>query len=188
MYDEVHNNTIALVKELLGLGDAFEVLLLGGGATLHAATIAYNFLPKGQFAQYFKTGAWGTAAIKSAKKVGDVDIIYDGTEHNFTTLPKIEDLNIKKESAYLHLTSNETIGGIQWKEYPDTGDMPLIGDMCSDIASRVFDASKFSLIYASAQKNLGPAGVTIVIIRKDFLETANTDLPDYLSYKLQVEK
>lgn len=187
-YMEVHNNTIALVKELLELGDDFEVLLLGGGATLQAAVIAYNFLGEGKFAQYFKTGVWGNAAITSAEKVGKVKIIYDGTESNFTTLPKEEDIVINKDSAYIHLTSNETIGGVQWKQYPDTGDVPLIGDMCSDIFSRVFDAHKFSMIYASAQKNLGPAGVTLLIIRKDFLKTANTDLPPYLSYTLQAEK
>lgn len=189
VYSDIHAQAAKDMKDLLGLGDDYEVLFLGGGATLQFAMLAYNFLSSDKVAHYIHTGSWAKAAIRSAKKIGKVEILYDGSEHNFTTLPDAS-LSMPKESAYVHLTSNETIGGIQWKEFPSTGDVPLVADMSSDILSRQFDAKKFSLIYAGAQKNLGPAGATVVIIKKAFLEAAQEpdSLPDYLSYKLQAEK
>lgn len=128
------------------------------------------------------TGAWSEKAFAEAKLFGEVYQAASTKEGNYRSIPKLEELQFDKDDAYVHITSNNTIYGTQWKDFPDTGDVPLIADMSSDILSTPIDVSKFALIYAGAQKNLGPSGVTVVIIRKDFLERANTNIPTMLKY------
>lgn len=187
-YEAIHNRCIALVKELLGLGDDYYVLLLQGGASLQFAMVPLNFLPAGKSADYLYTGDWAKKAISEAKRVGTIRLAYNGESHNFTKLPRQEDLDLDPNAVYVHLTSNETIRGIEFFDFPSSGNVPLVADMSSDIMSHRFDAKRFALIYAGAQKNMGPAGVTLVVIRKDFLETARDDLPVILSYKTHAKE
>ena len=188
-YDAVHNETIALVKEMMGLGDKFEVLLLQGGASLQFAMVPMNLLGQGQSADYVLTGSWSQKALKEAKIIGTARVAgtteVDGV---FSSIPKSSDLELDSKAAYCHITPNNTIFGTQWRAFPDTGDVPLVGDMSSDILSRRFDPSPFGIIYAGAQKNLGPSGVALVIIRKDVLGKVNSGLPTLLSYKTHAEK
>jgi len=181
-YEESNNAAIALVKELLGLGDNYKVLFVGGGASLQFAMVPMNFLREGQVAAYCDTGAWANKAIKEAKLFGKTEVIFSSKEEGYKRVPKPADLKLPAGCAYLHVTSNNTIWGSQYHAFPDTGNVPLVCDMSSDIASRRLDFTKFSLIYAGAQKNLGPAGVTLVIIRDDFLGKAKEGLSTMLSY------
>ena len=186
LYEDVHQETIALVKELLSIPDNYKVLFLGGGATLQFGMIPTNFIKEGKPAEYVLTGSWGKKAADEAAKVGETIINWDGKPGKYTRLP--ESVTPSSNSAYLHITSNETVGGIQWKSFPKTGDVPLVADMSSDILSRTFDVKDFGLIYAGAQKNIGPAGVTMVIIRDDMVEAARDDMIAYLSYKIHADK
>jgi phosphoserine aminotransferase len=188
VYDDLHNEAVALLHELLGIPDNYSVLFLGGGATLQFAMVPYNLLQEGKTAEIVNSGAWAGKAIKDAQKIGNVRVVFDGSQSSFTTLPEPSSLQTAEDSAYLHITSNETIGGLQWKQWPDTGDVPLVADMSSDILSRPIPLEKFGLIYAGAQKNLGPAGATIIIVRNDLVETSTKNLPAYLSYKTHTEK
>jgi phosphoserine aminotransferase len=181
-YEVVHNEAKTLLKELLALPEEYEVLFLQGGASLQFAMIPMNFLPAGKKAAYVMTGVWSEKAYDEAAKLGEVVMAGTAKDNGFSSIPSIQDLSYDKESAYVHITSNNTIYGTQWHAFPETGEVPLIADMSSDILSQPFDASKFSLIYAGAQKNLGPAGVTIVVIRKDLLEKANKNVPTMLRY------
>ena len=187
VYDEVHQAAISLIKELMGVPDGYSVLFIGGGATLQFSMVAMNLMKAGGRADYANTGAWAKKAIAEAKKVGEVNIVFDGSVDGFKSLPDPAIVKPSPESSYLHLTSNETIGGIQWKSFPETGDVPLVADMSSDILSRPVDVSRFGLIYAGAQKNLGPAGVTVVIIRNDLLERSSDNLGAYLNYSVHAE-
>ena len=179
-YDEVHNEAAGLVSELLGLPDNYKVMFMGGGATLQFSMVPMNQLTGSRICDYAVTGAWGKKAFADAAKVGKAVAAYDGKGNNYTELPS--ELNISEGSSYLHITSNETIGGLQWQNWPDTGDVPLVVDMSSDIMSRPLPVEKFGLIYAGAQKNLGPAGVTLVVIRDDLLERSPDSLTSYLKY------
>ncbi len=189
-YDDVHQSAIALFKENFGLGDDHVVLLLGGGATLQFGMLPMNYLTANKNCDYVVSGAWGKKALADAKKLGTPKVLWDGAGNNYSTLPKASELAPTAGTSYLHFTSNETIGGVQWKEWPDTGDVPLVCDMSSDILSRPVPLDRFSLIYAGAQKNLAPAGLTVVIIRKDFLEKAADpkSIITYLSYKVHAEE
>jgi phosphoserine aminotransferase len=187
-YDDLHNQAISLLRELMGIPENYHVLFLGGGATLQFSMIPYNLLTEGKRADYIKSGHWAEKAVKDAQKIGKVNVLYDGEENGFTSLPEPSAVKPSKDAAYLHLTSNETIGGIQWKEWPDTGSVPIAADMSSDILSRPVPVEKFGLIYAGAQKNLGPAGATIVIVRDDLVGAHGRDLPAYLDYKTHVGK
>ncbi len=186
-YDQIHNETISLIKELLDLPSNYKVLLLGGGATLQFSMIPLNFLNSGKSCDFTLTGSWAKKAYADSEKIGNVNVIFDGAEGKYTTLPPASSLEIDPDAAYLHLTSNETIQGVQWKEWPDAGNVPLIADMSSDILSRALPMEKFGMIYAGAQKNLGPAGVALAIIREDLLETASKNLTAYLSYKTHAD-
>lgn len=186
-YEAVHNEAVALFRELLGVPESHKILFLGGGATLQFAMVPMNFLPAGKTAAYVNSGAWAKKAIEDAKKIGNVQTVFDGKGENFTTLPDPASVVVAPESAYLHFTSNETIGGLQWKGWPETGNVPMICDMSSDIFSRPVPVKKFAYIYAGAQKNLGPAGATVAIIREDMLERIPDTLPAYLTYKNHVE-
>ena len=189
-YDAVHEEAIALVKELMGLPANYKVLLLQGGAHLSFGMIPLNLLRGGRKADYIVTGNWAEKATKEAKLVaGDhVRVAASTKDEKFARLPKASELKIGEDSAFVHFTSNNTVEGTQWKEFPKT-DKPYVCDMSSDIMWRPFDVSQFGLIYAGAQKNLGPSGVTLTIIREDFLEMCEaSDLPSYLRYKLHAEK
>jgi len=182
----VLEEAISSVKELLGIGDEYEVLFLQGGASSQFYMSAMNFLGENDTAAYVDTGSWSTKAIKEAKAYGNVEILGSSKDKNFNYIPKGYEIN--PNSKYLHLTSNNTIFGTQFKSFPDT-DVPLICDMSSDIFSRPIDVSKFGLIYAGAQKNLGPAGVTLAIINKAFLENSKArDVPTMLDYNTHVNK
>jgi len=183
---DVHERAIALVRELLGIGDDHEVLLLAGGATMQFAMAPMNLLHGNRTADYTHSGSWAKKAIADGKKIAPINVIWSGEEQDFMTLPDPAGLEINPNATYLHLTSNETIGGVQWKDFPET-DVPIVADMSSDMLSRPVPVERFGLIYAGAQKNIGPAGVTLVIIRKDLLESANDNLPNYLSYKNHAE-
>lgn len=182
-YVEVHQGARERVRRLLGLGDDFEVLLLGGGATLQFAMVPLNLLGPGRSCDFTVTGAWSRKALADARRVGRVRVVYDGSGQDFCSLPEPEKLEVDPQAAYLHLTSNETIGGLQWWQLPESGDVPLVCDMSSDIMSRRLPLERFGIIYAGAQKNLGPAGLALVIIRRDLLERCREDLPAYLSYR-----
>jgi phosphoserine aminotransferase len=181
-YENVHNEAITLIKELLGIPEAYHVMFMQGGASTQFAMVPMNFLPQGKKAGYVMTGSWSEKARKEAKLFGDTYEAASTKETNYNRIPSLEELSIEKDSAYLHITSNNTIFGTQWMEFPDAGDIPLIADMSSDILSHSFDASKFALIYAGAQKNLGPSGVTVAILRPDMLERASDNVPTMLRY------
>ena len=175
----------ALAKELLNLNDDYEVLFLGGGASSQFYMTAANLLPTDGTAHFLDTGTWSTKAIKEAKKYGNVNVVASSSDTNFNYIPK--GYTVPSDGAYLHLTSNNTIFGTQLKEFP-TSDIPLVCDMSSDMFSRPIDASKFGIIYAGAQKNMGPSGVTLVIIRKDILGKVERDLPSMVDYRTHIAK
>jgi phosphoserine aminotransferase len=187
MYEAMHNETLELLRDLLSVPKDRKVLLLGGGATLQFAMVPMNLRPTGATCDYVLSGAWAKKAVADAKLLGAVRLAFDGTAGSFTGLPDPSSLKVPADSAYLHLTSNETIGGIQWKQFPETGAVPLVADMSSDILSRRIPAERFGLIYAGAQKNLGPAGLTVVIVAEPLLERS-ANLPAYLSYKTHAEE
>jgi phosphoserine aminotransferase len=181
-YEEVHNQAISLLKDMLSIPADYEVLFLQGGASLQFSMIPMNFLKPEEKAGYVMTGVWSEKAFAEAKLFGNPYQVISTKDHQYRHIPQIDELNFSPNDAYLHITSNNTIYGTQWKDFPDTGDVPLIADMSSDIFSKPFDVSRFSLIYAGAQKNLGPSGVTLVIIRKDMIEKANSSIPTMLKY------
>ena len=181
-YEAVHNQAIALLRELLSIPEDYEVLFLQGGASLQFAMAPMNFLPAGRRAAYVTTGVWSEKALAEAKSLGEVYEAASTKSGKHSNIPALSELKYDEDAAYLHITSNNTIYGTQWADFPDTGNVPLIADMSSDILSRPLDVGKFSLIYAGAQKNLGPAGVTVVIIKKSFLATANPNIPTMLRY------
>jgi phosphoserine aminotransferase len=185
-FDEVIQDATARVKRLLKLDGSFRVLFLQGGASLQFSMVPMNLLPKDHSADYVNTGTWATKAIKEARILGKaVNVVASSEDKNFSYIPK--GISFSRDSAYVHITSNNTIKGTQWASFPDTGGAPLISDMSSDIMSRPFNPSPFGLIYAGAQKNLGPAGATLVIIREDMLEREPENLPTMLKYTTFVD-
>lgn len=187
-YDEVHKTAMRLVKEIAGLGDDYKVLFLGGGASMQFAMIPMNWLPKGKTAAYIDTGSWSTKAIKEAKSLGEVQVLYSSKEQQYDHVPEPAKLSVPDTAAYLHTTSNNTIRGTAYSDFPDCKNVPLMCDMSSDIFSRQRAFDQFSMIYAGAQKNLGPAGVTVVIVRKDLIEKCPENIPTMLNYKTYSEK
>lgn len=187
-YDEIHNQTIALVRKLFGMSDDFHVMFLQGGASLQFAMAPMNFLGDGKVADYINTGSWSIKAIKEAKLFGEVNIAFDGNEVEFKRLPRQEELKLTSDAAYVHLTSNNTIKGTQFFAFPETHGVRIVADMSSDIFSHRFDPAPFGLIYAGAQKNLGPAGVTLVILHDDLYKTARGGLTTMLQYKTHIDK
>lgn len=178
----INDETQALVRELLAIPDGYKVLFLQGGASLQFAMVPMNLLGEGRVAAYVDTGSWAQKAIKEGQLFGEVAIAASSADSGYTKVPDLAAIRMPENAAYLHITSNETIGGIQYKAFPDTGNVPLVADMSSDIMSRPFDVSKFGLIYAGAQKNLGPSGVTLVILREDLLAAMPKELPTMLRY------
>ncbi len=189
-YDAVHNEAIALVKELLNVPDNYKVLLMQGGGNLQFAMLPMNILHSGRKADYIVTGNWAKKAFKEAKTVaGDAARVIASTEEEkFSRLPRPEEIKVNPDAAYVHLCSNNTIYGTQWKTFPQTGDVPLVADMSSDMMWRPFDVKPFGFIYAGAQKNLGPSGLVVALIRDDFLEMCAENLPNMLQYKVQAAK
>jgi phosphoserine aminotransferase len=188
-YDAVHTEAMDLFKELLGLDDDHEVLFLQGGASTQFAMIPMNFIPKGGSADYVDTGTWSTKAIKEANIVASCRVAGSSEADGFTRIPRQDELDLDPKAAYVHITSNNTIKGTQYFDFPDTGDVPLVADMSSDILWRPFDANRFGLIYAGAQKNIGPSGVCLVIVKKSWVEAAQVDhVPTMLRYATHVAK
>ncbi|TWH46133.1 3-phosphoserine/phosphohydroxythreonine transaminase [Sporomusa sp. KB1] len=181
-YEIVHNRAIELLKELLSIPEGYEVLFLQGGASLQFSMVPMNFLPANKKAGYVMTGVWSEKAYAEAEKLGEVFVAATTKEGNYSQMPALKEINYDADTAYLHITSNNTIYGTQWHAFPNTAGVPLIADMSSDILSCPIDVSKFALIYAGAQKNIGPSGVTVVIIRRDFLEQAKKKGPTMLQY------
>ena len=183
----VMDKAIALVKELLNLPEGYSVLFLQGGASTQFLMTALNLLKTGGKAAYINTGAWSDKAIKEAKKLGDINVIDSSDDKNFSYIPK--GYTIPTDVDYLHFTSNNTIFGTQFQEFPKVkGDSLLVCDMSSDIFSRQFDASKFDLIYAGAQKNMGPAGATLVIVKDEILNKTGREIPTMLDYTTHIKK
>ncbi len=187
-YEEIHFGAMDLLRELMGIPSDYEILFLGGGASTQFFHVPMNFLGEGKVASYLNTGTWSKKAIKEAKKFGKVVIAASSEEDRFTRLPSADEIEIDPASVYVHMTSNNTIVGTQWKTFPDTGTIPLICDMSSDILSRKVDVPQFGMIYAGAQKNLGPAGLTVVIIRKDLVEACPDASPTMVDYRTHVGK
>jgi len=186
-YGEINSSAQQDLRDLLNIPDSYSVLFLQGGASLQFGMIPMNFL-QGGTADYVNTGAWSKKAIKEAKLFGTVNVAGSSEDKNFSYVPAIDSLNLTPDARYLHICTNETIGGVRWPVFPDSGDVPLIGDMSSEICSRKIDVSKFEMIYAGAQKNLGPAGVTIVIISEEMLARCPDDLTTLLDYRTQAGK
>ena len=185
-YDAVHNEAIANLRELMGIPEDYAVLFLQGGASMQFSMVPMNLLLPGTSADYVNSGAWANKAVKEAQKVGQVNVVANTAKDIPTRIPAMETLKFTPGAAYVHITSNETIAGAQWKAFPKT-EAPLVADMSSDILSRPFDVKDFGLIYAGAQKNLGPSGVTLVIVRKDLAEKAPSNLPTMLDYRTHIE-
>lgn len=181
----VLDETKALIKELLGLNDDYDVLFLTGGASSQFFMVPMNYLNPNETAVYVDTGTWSTKAIKEARKFGQIDVVASSKDRNFSYVPKGYDIN--PNAKYLHLTSNNTIFGTQLHDLPET-DVPVVCDMSSDIFSRPVDVDRYGIIYAGAQKNLGPAGVTIVIIKKEWAKKAERDNPTMLNYQTHIDK
>ncbi|HET7542949.1 MAG TPA: 3-phosphoserine/phosphohydroxythreonine transaminase [Polyangiaceae bacterium] len=188
LYEAIHDEAIALLKELMAIPDNYDVLFLQGGASQQFAVVPMNLLPPGKSADYVLTGGWSQKAYKEAKVVGNARIACSTEkDKKFTRIPKQSELELDPNAAYVHITSNNTLFGTQWHDFPDTGAVPLVADMSSDIAWRPIDVSKFGLIYAGAQKNLGPSGLVVVIVRKDLVETGRKDIPVIFQYRTQAE-
>lgn len=190
-YDAVHTEAIALIKELLAVPDNFKILLIQGGGNLQFGMLPMNVLHGGRVADYIDTGNWAKKAYKEAKIVAPEGAKLAATMEGeqYTRLPDANEIKLTKGAAYVHFCSNNTIEGTQWHQFPETHGVPLASDMSSDIMWRPFDVKPFGIIYAGAQKNLGPSGVTVVIIRDDFLATCdNPQLTTYLKYSIHAEK
>ncbi|MFM9059817.1 MAG: 3-phosphoserine/phosphohydroxythreonine transaminase [Planctomycetaceae bacterium] len=187
-FDRILDDTLAGLRGLLGIGDGHEVVLLQGGASLQFSMVPMNLLRgRSAAADYVLTGTWGATAIKEARREGKVHVAWDGAATKHDRLPGPDEIHLSESPAYVHVTSNETIQGVQWKRDPDVGNAPLVADLSSDFLSRPVDVAKYGLIYACAQKNAGIAGVTVVIIRKDLLERSRDDLPTMLDYRTYVK-
>ena len=200
-YEGVHDEAMALVRELLGVPSNYEVLLLQGGATALFAQIPMNLLDKGKTAQYLITGAWGEKALGEAKLVSalygaSVTVQTTGTgegkEKSYTRVPAPSEVKVDPGAAYLHITSNETIHGVEFnvdgsRGFPVTGNVPLVADMSSDFLWRSFDVTKFGIAYAGAQKNIGPSGVVVVVISKELVERGRKDIPKIFQFRTHAE-
>lgn len=174
-FEAILEETKRLVKKLLSVPDNYHIVFMGGGASLQFAMLPMNFLTQEKSADYVNTGAWSKKAISEAKLFGKVNIAGSSEEAKFTHIPAAEQLRFDPQAEYVHITSNNTIFGTQWQAFPDTGQVPLVVDMSSDILSRQVDLRKIAMIYAGAQKNIGPAGVTLLVIRDNFLSKPSRD-------------
>jgi phosphoserine aminotransferase len=186
-FDEIIGHADAGIRELLGVPENYHILFLQGGASLQFSMIPMNFLPAEGSADYVITGSWGKKALKEAKRSGLVNVAANMADGGFTRVPADDEITFNPKAAYVHITSNETIEGVQWKRDLDTHGVPLIADASSDILSRPIDVGKYALIYAGAQKNIGPSGVTLIILRDDLLKRIPDGLHTMLDYRTHVE-
>jgi len=186
-FEEIIADAEANLKELLGINDSHRVLFLQGGASTQFFMVPFNFLKEGETADYILTGSFAEKAYKEAIKLGNIHTASSTKESNYNHIPSPKNINFSDSPAFVHITSNNTIFGTQWKDYSVFKDVPLVADMSSDILCGPLDVSKFALIYAGAQKNLGPSGVTVVIIRKDLLERVPENIPSMLRYDIHAE-
>ena len=186
-FDDIVQGCEADMRMLAKIPANYKILFLQGGASLQFSMVPMNLMPAGGSADYIVTGVWGQKAVKEAKKVGTVKIAGSTESENFTRLPRQEELTLDPAAAYVHMTSNNTIYGTEFHWLPETGSVPLVSDMSSDIFSRPIDVARHGLIYAGAQKNLAPAGVTLAIVREDLLERSPASLHTMLSYKVHAD-
>lgn len=186
-FDAVFEEAIALVREQYGVPNEFEILLLQGGATLQFSMVPMNLLGDGARAAYVNSGHWAKGAIADARYYGDVYVAWDGKADRYGRMPVTEELELLPNTRYLHITSNETIGGIRYFEWPEV-EVPLVADMSSDYMTRPVPWSRFDLVYGGVQKNLGPAGLAMVIVRRSALDDASDQIGKYLRYSVQVDK
>jgi phosphoserine aminotransferase len=182
-YEAVHNQAILLLRELVGISDDYEVLFLQGGASLQFAMVPMNLLGSGKSADYVITGTWSQKALSEAKLLGTARSAADtAVNGKFTRVPTQDELVLDAEAAYVHLTTNNTIFGTQFHYLPEVGKVPLVADMSSDFLWKPFDMSKYALVYAGAQKNIGPSGLAVVVIRKDLIAAGRRDIPVIMRY------
>ncbi len=185
-FDKIIEEAKEDLKSLLSIPDNYRILFLQGGASTQFAMVPMNIMPPKNKADYIVTGAWSKKAVKEAKRVGEVNIAASSEESGFDRIPT--ELNLSDDASYVHFTSNNTIYGTQWKNEPEVGDIPLVCDASSDILHKKIDVNKYGIIYAGAQKNMGPSGVTLVILRDDLLERCSDSLFTMLNYKTHTEK
>lgn len=186
-YQKIIDDAEANLRELMNIPDNYKVLFVQGGGTLQFAMVPLNLLRNSKKADYVLTGTWAKKAYKEAVKFGDIKVIASSEDDKFTWVPKIKKEDIREDADYVYITTNNTIYGTKFNYVPETGDIPLVADMSSNILSEVVDVSKFGVIWAGAQKNVGPAGATIVIIREDLLGCADASVPTYLDYKIHAD-
>src|SRR5882672_9000924 len=175
------------IRALAGIPSNYKVLFLQGGASLQFSMVPMNLLTPGATADYIDSGSWAEKAIKEAKRVGNVSVAATTKGENYSRVPRQEELKLTPGAAYVHMTSNNTIEGTEFKSLPAVGDVPLVSDTSSDMFSRPIDITRHALIYSGAQKNMGPAGVTIVIVREDMLKRSNPSMPTMLNYAVHAE-
>ncbi len=186
-FDEICNRAETGLRQLLGIPENYHVLFLQGGASLQFSMIPMNLLPAGGSADYIITGSWGKKALKEAKRAGATNVAANMADGGFTRVPGNDELKLDSKAAYVHITTNETIEGVEWKQEPEVGSVPLIADASSDILSHPIPVDKYALIYAGAQKNMGPSGVTLVVMRDDLLKQIPDGLHTMLDYRTHVE-
>jgi len=186
-FEHIIQKAEADIRTLAGVPTNYKVLFLQGGASLQFSMVPLNLLTEGRTADYINTGSWAEKAAKEAKRVGAVNVTGSTQSDNFNRIPRADECHLTPGAAYVHMTSNNTIEGTQWKALPAVGDAPLVSDASSDIFSAPIDVSKFGLIYAGAQKNLGPSGVVLVIIREDLLARSSKSLHTMLNYAVHAE-
>lgn len=186
-FDEIFGRADSGLRQLLGIPANYHVLFLQGGASLQFSMIPMNFLPPEGSADYVITGSWGKKALKEAKRAGLGNVAANMADGGFTRIPGNDELKLDPKAAYVHLTTNETIEGVEWKREPEVGGVPLVADASSDILSHPIPVDKYGLIYAGAQKNMGPSGVTLVIVRDDLLKRIPDGLHTMLDYRTHVE-
>ncbi len=186
-FDDVASEAMALSMEVFQVPDDFAVLFLQGGAILQFSMIPMNLLKPGLKGAYVNSGTWAKGAITDAKEYGEVYTAWDGADNNYTRMPSTDEIKLQDNTRYLHITTNETIGGIRFPEWPEV-DVPMIADMSSEYMARPLPWDKFDIVYGGAQKNLGPAGMAVVFIRKSILETTNQNMGRYLRYDIHESK
>jgi phosphoserine aminotransferase len=189
LFEQVIAETDSLARELAGIPDNYKVLFIQGGATQQFAMVPMNLLPSGRTADYLLTGVWAQKALEEGRKFGNTHVAVSGESSKFTKLPATSEIKYSDQPAYVHLTTNNTIYGTQWKTEPPVPEgVPLVADTSSDMFSRPIDVSKYGLIYAGAQKNLGPSGIVLVLIRQDLADRAEVTLPVMLQYRTYVKE
>jgi phosphoserine aminotransferase len=187
VFEEMLANAATGIRELAGVPPNYRILFLQGGASLQFSMVPMNLLRKGTGADYIDTGTWAVKAVEEARRVGTITVTGSTKADKYNRIPTPAELQLSPIASYVHITTNNTIEGTEWKTLPEVADVPLVADASSDILSGPIDVARFGLIYAGAQKNLGPSGVTLVVIREDLLGRSDPSLPTMLSYKVQAE-